>query len=462
MTPRGDTSRPEPGKDRAWRVRTAPGALPLLGHALPLRRDPLGFLASLPAHGDLVEVRLGPRPAYLVCHPELVQRVLSDARTFDKGGPLFEKVRPLLGNGLGTSGWHDHRRQRRLMQPAFARERVGVHAADMVHGITAVTDAWQPGRTVDVSAAMQSVTARVTARTLFSTSIGDQDVTDIQHCLAVLFSGVYRRMTAPLGLWEKLPTPGNRRFRAAHDRLRGLIHRIVRAHRRAADGHDDLLTALAAAHGDGPGDSLSDRELCDQVMTLLVAGTEPTGHALAWAVHLIATHPEVEARLHAETDRVLAGRRLPGITDLPRLEYTGRVFTEVLRLYPPGWMFTRTTTSGTELAGRALPRGADVLYSPYALHRDPRLFDEPGTFDPDRWHPDRARSVPRGAFIPFGAGNRKCVGEHFGTVEALLALSTLCARWRLRPVPGAEVRPRPETTLGTGPLPMLAHPRTPG
>ncbi|MBB6439527.1 cytochrome P450 [Streptomyces candidus] len=447
-------------QSRDWAVHTAPGGLPLLGHVLPLRRDPLRFLAALPAHGDLVEIRLGRHPAYLACHPRLVQQVLADARTFDKGGPFFEKVRPLLGNGLGTSGWHDHRRQRRLMQPAFQRERIATYGTEMIQGITAATRAWKPGQTVDVSAAMQAVTARVTTRALFSTAITDQDVTDIQHCLTVLFSGVYRRMTAPLGLWENIPTSGNRQFRSAHRRLGELIDQIIQHHPRTSPGRNDLLTALITAYhrtsNDGEVDRLTVRELHDQVMTLLVAGAEPTGHALSWALHLISHHPEVEARLHTEAAQAL-GDRPARITDLPRLEYTRRVFTEVLRLYPPGWMFTRTTTTEAELAGRRLQPGTTVLYSPYALHRDPRLFPAPEVFDPDRWLPDRARDVPRGAFIPFGAGNRKCIGEHFGITQALLALSTLCSRWQLRPLPGTEVRPKPETTLGTGPLLMVTR-----
>ncbi|MGK5629407.1 cytochrome P450 [Streptomyces sp. URMC 123] len=459
---------------RAWRSVPAPGALPLLGHALTLRRRPLEFLASLPARGDLVEVRLGPRPAYVVCHPDLVHAVLADPRTYDKGGPLFDKVRPLLGNGLGTSGWAAHRRQRRLVGPAFHRARVDGYAAGMLQEIEALAGSWRPGHVLDVGVAMQALTARATARTLFSADITERDVADIQHCLAVLFGGVYRRMTAPLGLWEKLPTPANRRFRLALARLRELIDRIVDDYARAGragggrDDRGDLLSALMAPSDEGAGEGadegvsvLSADELRDQVMTLLVAGTEPTGHAMAWAFHLLGTHPEVEGRLHEELDTVLAGRPA-GVTDLPRLAYTRRVLTEVLRLYPPGWMFTRTTTAATELAGRRLAPGTTVLYSPYALHRDPRHFPRPDSFDPDRWLPHRAKDVPRGALLPFGAGTRRCVGEHFGTTEAMLTIATVGARWRLRPVPGRAVRPRPETTLGTGPLPMRAEPRGAG
>ncbi|MGA4844946.1 cytochrome P450 [Streptomyces sp. G5(2025)] len=447
-----------PSESSSWRLGAAPGGLPLLGHALPLRRHPLRFLASLPEYGDLVQVRLGPHRAYLACHPDLVQHVLANPRVFDKGGPFFDKVRPLLGNGLGTSGWDAHRRQRRLMQPAFHRGHIDAYADEMLHEIKALTGLWQPGQVFDVGAAMQALTTRATARTLFSADITEQDVADIQRCLAVLFGGIYRRMTAPLGLWEKLPTPGNRQFRRAQTRLQELIARIVRDCVRTGADQGDLLASLATARHESDDSALTDRELRDQVMTLLVAGTEPTGHAMAWAFHLLGTHPEVETRLHAEIDSVLAGRPA-SVRELPRLEYTRRVFTEVLRLYPPGWMFTRTTTTEAELAGHRLAPGTTILYSPYALHRNPRLFPLPDTFAPDRWLPHRAKDVPRGAMLPFGAGNRKCIGDHFGTTEAMLAIATISAHWRLRPVSGATVRPRPETTLGTGPLPMVAEPR---
>ncbi len=441
-----------------WRTGTAPGAYPLFGHALQLGRRPLEFLASLPAHGDLVELRLGTRRAYVPCHPDLVQQVLLNSRVFDTGGPVKEKARPILGNGLITSDWSDHRRQRRLVQPAFHSARIAAYAEMMREECEAEVRSWQPGRPIDVSEAMQAMTARVTARTLFSTAIAPEAVTEIQQCLPVVIRGAYRRAVDPTGLLGRLPAPANRDFGRALARLHRLIEQITADYQRTGGNHGDLMSALLGARDAEDDGRLADDEIHDQVMTLLLAGIETTASALSWTLHLLGRNPAVEERLHAEVDEVL-GHRPPSYADLPRLDYTRRVFTETLRLYPPAWLYSRTTTASTELAGLRLPVNTDVIVSPYVLHHDSALFPDPERFDPDRWLPERAATVPRGAMIPFGAGSRKCIGDVFGLTEATLALATIAAHWRLRPVPGRSVRPRPQMSLGTGPVLMVADSR---
>ncbi|MFI2347560.1 cytochrome P450 [Streptomyces sp. NPDC019443] len=436
----------------------APGRLPVLGHAIPLRRRPLEFLAALPAHGDLVEVRLGPQRAYLACHPELVRQVLLDPRTYDKGGPLFDKVRPLVGNGLFTSAWAEHRLQRRLVQPAFHSSRTASYAAVMCEEIDAVLGSWQEGRAIDLGATLHALTVRVTTRTLFSTTIGGRAVADVQQCLPIILRGIYRRMTAPVGLLERLPTPENRRFEQARGRLRAVIDETVQGCRLSGADNGDLLSILVGAQDEESGERFTDDDIRDQVMTLLIAGTETTASVLAWTFHLLSRHPEVEQQLQDEADRVLDGR-LPAFADLPALDYARRVVTETLRLYPPAWLLSRIVTGETELCGQKLKPGTVVLFSPYVLGRNPHSFSGPDRFDPDRWLPERASSVPRGAMVPFGAGSRKCVGDTFGLAEANLALAAVSTRWQLRPVPGTTIRPKPEAALGTGPLRMLPEPR---
>lgn len=447
-----------PAATRDWRTARAPGGLPLVGHALLMGRRPLEFLSSLPALGDLVEIRLGTRPAYLPCHPELANRVLLNARVYDTGGPVKEKARPILGNGLITSDWADHRRQRRMMQPAFHPTRIAGYAGLMSAECEALAAAWESGETVDVSDAMQGLTARVTARALFSTEMGPDSVAEIQRSLPVMVEGAYRRALDPTGLLAKLPLGSNREFEAALGRLHTLIDGIVAGRRRAGEDFGDVLSALLAARDEEDGAGMSDQEVHDQVMTLLLAGVETTASALAWTWHLLAANPRVEESLHAEVDEVLCGRP-PEYADLPELPVTQRIFTEALRLYPPAWMFTRMTTEETELGGLRLPAGADVLISPYVIHRIPRLFPEPEAFDPDRWLPERAGEIARGSYLPFGGGSRKCIGDVFGMTEAALALAALAARWRLRPVPGTAVRPRAAMSLVPGPLPMTTEPR---
>ncbi|MEU3752697.1 cytochrome P450 [Streptomyces olivoreticuli] len=443
---------------RTWRVTAAPRRLPLVGHALLLGRRPLEFLTSLPALGDLVELRIGTKQAFLPCHPELVQKVLLNARVYDTGGPVKEKARPILGNGLITSDWADHRRQRRMVQPAFHPARIATYAGVMHEECAAHAATWEAGKPVDISDAMQGLTARVTARALFSTEMAPHSVAEIQRSLPVMVEGAYRRAVDPTGLLAKLPLAANREFDAALGRLHALIDGIVGDYRRTGEDRGDLLSALLAARDDEDGGQMSDQEVHDQVITLLLAGVETTASALTWAWHLLAAHPEAERRLHAEVDEVLAGRT-PTYADVPKLAYTQRVFTETLRLYPPAWMYTRMTTEDTELGGHRLRAGTDILISPYVIHRMPGLFADPEDFDPDRWLPERAKDVARGSYLPFGAGSRKCIGDVFGMTEATLALAALASRWRLRPVPGVAVRPRAQMSLTAGPLPMVPEPR---
>ncbi|MEV5597705.1 cytochrome P450 [Streptomyces sp. NPDC052496] len=469
-----------------WIVSTAPGGVPLLGHALPLWRRPLEFLASLPAHGDLVAIRLGPQRVWLACDPALVQQILMDPRTYDKGGPLYDTMRMVLGNGLVTCPQGAHRRQRRLAQPCFRPSRIADYATVMSAEIGAAVREWRPGQILDVTDTMLDLSARVTTGVLMSTSLDQGIAAEVRACLATAMRGVLLRAVAPLGPLYKLPTPGNRRFDRALSRLHHIIDGIIAERRAHPTGHDDLLATLLEATDDGgpatggdaapdgthapaPGrpatreaphaeEPLTDREAHDQLMTFLVAGIETTALALAWTLHLLSAHPEEERRLHAEVDTVLAGRP-PGPEDLPRLGHARRVVTEALRMYPPGWALTRVTTTETTLAGHRLAPGSTVLYSAYVLHQDPKAFPDPQRFDPDRWLPERAGSVPSGAMLPFAAGNRKCIGDHFAMTEAVLALAAIAARWRLRPPSPRTVRPVPAAVLSPGPLPMVCEPR---
>lgn len=441
-----------------WKSVTAPGGLPFVGHALRLGRRPLEFLTSLSAHGDLVELRLGSQRAFLPCHPELVQKVLLNSRVFDTGGPVKDKARPILGNGLITSDWADHKRQRRMVQPAFHPARIATYAEVMREECDAETRSWQSGQVIDVSKAMQALTARVTARTLFSTAIAPHAVAEIQHCLPVVVQGAYRRAVDPTGLLAKLPIPANREFDEALGRLNRLIAGITEDYRQREGDQGDLLSALLEARDPETGEHLTGQEVHDQVMTLLLAGIETTASALTWSLHLLSGNRAAEERLHAEVDEVL-GERPPAYGDLPRLDYTRRVFTETLRLFPPAWLYTRTTTADTELGGRLVPAKSDILISPFVIHRHPELFPAPGGFDPDRWLPERAKDVARGSYLPFGGGSRKCIGDVFGMTEATLALAAIASRWRLSPVAGTRIRPRAHMSLTAGPLPMVPRAR---
>ncbi|MFE3776289.1 cytochrome P450 [Streptomyces sp. NPDC059122] len=271
-------------------------------------------------------------------------------------------------------------------------------------------------------------------------------------------SGVFRRMflVPPL---DRLPTRGNRAYQSAHARLRRTCDRIIAERRADGTDHGDLLSALVAARDveDG-GRGMTDAEISDTILTFFLAGTETTASTVAWALDLLARHPEIEQRLHTEVDTVLRGNPAT-YADLPRLELTGRIVTETLRLYPAAWFLTRSVTEDTRLGRHLLPAGTSLVYSPYLIHHRSDLYADPETFDPDRWDPERPQP-PRSAFIPFAIGARKCIGDTFATTEATLALADITARWSLKYLPGHDrTRPILGASLGTGELRMRATPR---
>ncbi|GIG88355.1 cytochrome P450 [Plantactinospora endophytica] len=435
----------------------APDRLPLLGHAVQLRRRPLAFLQSVRGLGDVVRIQLGPRPAYVVNHPELVRQVLvTDARRYDKGA-FFDKVRAIVGNGLVSSNGTFHLRQRRLMQPAFHHRQIAHYADIMRDYLVDLAESWRPGQALSVHETMHEVALALIGRTLFSSDIGAEAVAEVKRSIPIVRDGVTRRTLAPIELLEKLPTPGNRRFEAAIVRIRRVIDEVIRAYR--ADGVDrgDLLSMLIRSRDRETGESMTDEQVSDEVVTVMLAGSETTANTMAWAFYRLGRHPEIADRLAREADEVLGGEPLT-FADLPKLEYTGRVLKEVVRLYPL-WLVMRRSLTGVTLGGVRLPAGAEVVLSPLTMHRDPALFPDPLRFDPDRWLPERAGRVPRHAFIPFGSGNRQCIGDEFGWTEAMIALTTIAARWRLEPRPGHVVTEAVAATVYPSSLPMVAVPR---
>ncbi|MER8234610.1 cytochrome P450 [Streptomyces sp. NPDC094049] len=432
----------------------APGVWPLLGHLPYLVTRPLDFLGSLPAYGDVVRVRMGPRTVHVVSEPALVRRVLTDHRGFDRDGVLYDKVRAVLGNGLATCPHAEHLWQRRTLQPAFHHRLMDRHTAVMAAEIRALTDRWRPGAVVDVTEEAFRLTTAVTLRALFSAGLAPAAAEELRAALDVLLRAVYTRVVAPAV--DLVPSPARRRYRRALAVWHAGVGALVAAHRAAGTDRDDALSLLLAARDD-LGRPLSDGELGDQAATLVLAGAETTSSVVAWGLRLLADHPGPRARLHAEADAVLDGRPPTG-ADLPRLPYAGDVVREVLRLYPPAWAVARTAVRPVELGpGVTVPAGGTVLCCLYLVHRRPDPHRDPARFDPDRWS---AGEVPREAFLPFGAGATKCLGEAFGTAEATLALAAVAARWRLTPVSSRPPRPVPRLVLSPGPQRMLLTART--
>ncbi|MET7453102.1 cytochrome P450 [Streptomyces sp. NPDC005574] len=420
----------------------------------------------MPSHGDLVEIRLGPLRAWMACHPDLVRQVLLDTRTFDKGGPLYDRLRPLMGDGLVTCRHDVYRRQRALLRPDFRPAGVSAHTELMGREAESACGRWQAGQEVDVSAEMLALTTRVISRVLFSDSLGDEPAAELRDCLAVIVRGLFVRTAVPVDALFRIPTPANRRYRRAVARVHAIVGDAV-GERRAARSAEpqerpDLLeTLLAAARGDNGVAAITGQEVHDHLVTLLLTGAESTALCLASAFDLLARNPRAERRLHAEVDSVLGGRR-PGAEDLPNLPYTRCVVSETLRCRPPGWLFMRVTTGPARLAGHRLPAGATVLYSPYLLQHDPASFPDPERFRPERWLPEGAAGIPPGAMLPFASGARRCLGDRFAVAEATVTVAAVAARRRLLHLPGPAEQPRPGATLGPRSLVMTSVPRPHG
>ncbi|WP_309235450.1 cytochrome P450 [Streptomyces sp. TRM64462] len=438
-------------------VPRAPGALPLLGHAWKLWRDPLGFLNALRDTGDLVRVDLGTMPMYVATSPALVREVTTQqARSFEKGR-LFDRVRPLVGNGLATATGEVHRRHRRLVQPLFHHQRIAGYADVMSTRSLALAESWTPGQRIAVEEAMAEFTIETLAATMFSADIGRPAVDAVRRDLPIILKNMLVRAASPKFL-DRLPVRANRDFDAAAESLRRVIDEVIATTRRSGSTDSpDLLSVLLDARDADTGEALTDTEVRDELVTMLFAGTETTASTLSWAFHELARHPDVEKRVVAQIDEVLGDRPVT-VADIPKLTAVRRVLDEVIRLYGVT-LLMRRTVAPVELGGYLIPEGAEVAFSLYAMHRDPGIFEKPDAFDPDRWLPERAAGVDRHSYIPFGSGNRKCIGDAFSWTEATIALATILRRWRLRPAPGHIPKAAASAMAHPDHVPMIVEPR---
>ena len=416
-------------------------------NALSMGRDRLAFLTALTAYGDIARVPLGPETLYLFNHPDLVRDVLvTNHRNFHKGRGL-ERAKKLLGTGLLTSEGDFHLRQRRLAQPAFHRQRVAAYGATMASYAAARRDQWRSHAVIDAHKEMMALTLGIVGKTLFDSNV-EHEAAAIGAALTTTFESFNYGFFLPFGeLLDRLPLPATLRFRKARSRLDATIYRMIEDRRASGVDRGDLLSMLLFAQDtEGDGSGMSDVQLRDEAMTIFLAGHETTANALTWTWYLLAQHPDVEARFHAEIDSTLGGR-LPSADDLPSLPYTRMVLAESMRLYPPAWILGRRALAPFEANGYEIPSRSIVLLSPYLLHRDARWFPDPERFDPERFSPERQAERPRFAYFPFGGGPRVCIGEQFAWMEGVIALATIAQRWRLRLVRDHPVALQPIITL---------------
>ncbi|MFG1607888.1 cytochrome P450 [Actinoplanes sp. NPDC049265] len=428
-------------KQQSKRPPRAPAWLPLIGHGRQLLRHRLRFLREARAYGPVVRVGLGPMETYLVNDHRLLHRMLvAEAAQFPRG-VHFRKARAVVGDGLVTADGAAHRRQRRLVLPVFSRKRMHGYSDVMRHAAVERIASLPYDRPIELKAEFVSLAITIATRALFSSDRGIDAVSIVKRTLPVITRAVSMRAMDPTGLVEHLPLPVNRHFDAIMQEMYGFIDEMIASYRRTEQTGVDLLSLLMLSTDEDTGRSLTDREVRDEVITILLSSAETTALAMSWCCHELGRHPEVFEAVRAEVDRVLTDGEPPTHEQLGELALTRRVVKEALRLYPPTSFLSRTCREDAELGGYHIPAGSTIVYSLYAQHRDPRLFTDPDTFDPDRWLPERSGDATPEAFMPFGEGVHRCIGEQFAWAEAMTSIAFIAAHRDLRPVNSDAVRP---------------------
>lgn len=456
----------------------------LLWYALRKFRpaDPIALFSQLAEkHGDIAHYKLGPEHIVFINNPDYIREILVVQHDNFIKERTQQRTKMLLGHGMITADGHAHRAQRRAAQPAFHRQRITAYADVMVSHTAHLLSTWRDGQTRNIAQDMMQLTMGIVAATLFGTELGPEaaELNDAVNTIMRDYTFLIALPAAELLLY--FPLPQLRRFRRARSRLDRTVYRLIRDHRRklsrdisdASDSSPDLLTMLMGPRSDATGAAHvpSDDQLRDEILTVLLAGYETVANALTWTLYLLSEHPEVERKLHDEVDHVLGGR-LPNLDDVPRLRYTEAVLAESMRLYPPAWAMGRRALNDFSLGKWRFPARTTVLMSQYILHRDPRYWNHPLSFRPERFSVEQAppgiisstsgancagsnayipviksAGVPRFCYFPFGAGPRQCIGESFAWMEGVLTLAALAQHWQLRLVRGHPVEPQPLITL---------------
>lgn len=442
-----------------------PGPWPL-GHYSELKHDPLGlFGRAAQSIGDLFRIRVASFEIVVLRNPEHVKHVLQDnVQNYSKQTRGYRVLRRFLGNGLVTSEGAFWLRQRRIAQPAFHRERIAHFAQLMVKLTQEMLARWEApvsqGKPINVAAEMMALTLDVVGQTLLSTQVRE-DAGAIGPALTELLRQVRMRALSMVDWPDWVPTAVNRRFLAARRALDTIIYRIIADRRRSGTDAPDLLSMLLHARDEDSGEGMTDLQLRDELMTIVLAGHETTATALSWTFMLLAQHPACRERLEEELRSVLQGR-VPGLEDLPRLKYTQAALQEGMRLYPPVWVMLRRTERDDVVGGFQIRAGTYVACPQWVVHRNPKVFERPEVFDPERFMGGRAERIPRFAYFPFSGGPRVCIGNSFAMMEGQLVLACVAQRYRLDLLP--NFTPNPEATVTLRPrhgLPMTVRAATP-
>ena len=439
-----------------------PKGTPILGMALMLRKDPLAGMREMARdYGDVVRFHVMMQERTLVNRPDLINQVLVVQHSKFHKSELTRRITArILGQGLLISEGEFWRRQRRLAQPAFHRSRINGYGATMLDLAQNHIRGWRDGDRRNMSQEMTALTLDIAVKTLFGTTLPEEK-NHIGQALSYLMRYSLRRNRLPFRIPETWPTPANRRADRELQFIDRLVYRIIDERRSETNGHehDDLLALLMGAM-DEDGTQMTPQQLHDETMTLFLAGHETTAQMLGWTWYALSRNPEVESKLYEELHGVLAGRA-PGVEDLPRLPYLRAVMNEALRLYPPAYILARETMEPCELGGYDIHVGSTVVISQWIMHRDPRYYDDPESFRPERWLDGLQDRLPPGAYFPFSLGPRRCIGEGFALLEAAIVIGLLAQKFQFRMVPGVEIVPEPLVTLRPRqPIQMTLHARS--
>ncbi len=417
----------------------------LLGNLPEFRRDILGmFLQCAKEYGDVVRFRIPNLHSYLILHPDDIEYVLVTANRNFKKHKIWRHLTSLFGTGLLTSEGDFWIRQRRLAQPAFHKNRIALYGEIMVEYTKRMLGHWQDGQTRDVHEDIMALTMQIVAKTLFNADVSKESK-DVGNAMEVVMQEFQSRFGRPFFLPESIPTPGNIRFKKAIRKFDDMIYSIIKSRRSTKDETGDLLSMLLNAR-DEDGSGMTDTQLRDEIITLFLAGHETTAIALSWTLYLLSQHPVVRSKLLEECGNVLEDRNA-SVDDLANLKYAEMVILESMRLYPPAYGYGREAISDCEIGGYHVPAGTTIFLSQYVTHRDPRFFENPLEFHPERWADDLLKRIPKYAYFPFSGGPRQCIGNSFAMMEAVLLMVTILRAFQLDLVPNHPVVLQPSITL---------------
>lgn len=418
----------------------------IFGHLIEFAKDPLSFLTRcVREYGEIIPLRFGKQRVILLADPEYIQQTLQDRATFTKSMAL-KSMHALLGQGLLTSQGETWFRQRRLAQPVFHQKRINSYGEVMVQYTEKMLGNWRDGDIKNIQAEMMRLTFDIIMKTLFSKDVLEEEAYDVARAMQVSSEWMITQRKSIIPFPQQFPTPSNLRYRKAIKKLDKYIYRIINERRSSGENRGDLLSMMMEARDEDDGSQMTDKQLRDEIATLIFAGHETSANTLAWTWMLLSQHPATQKKLQQEVEQVL-GDRSPQFTDIPALRYTNMVIKEAMRLYPAVWTIIAETSRECSIGSYQVPADCTVITSQWVMHRLGRYFEEPESFQPERWAGDLEKQLPQGVYTPFGGGPRTCIGKNFALMEAVLLLATITQKFEIDLIPNQSIIPEPTITL---------------